>query len=228
MFTEAWHQILSVTWPAGTATTAGNGQVHVWGKTVGGGMMLIEVPSASWDAPTAAHFAMEATQSDWTVGSSVNHGYTALVGFTFPNAATAPWPASYTGITMPTDVDGDMAPGLTAVPRNSDGYVLPPTSALGALGIGSRADKVSLVIRNVATMNVTRSSCDAAAGSAMFTHFDYHVIGCHVSGGGACSAAEVKFIDDNRTMYSVTAATAKTKVVANGATCADVRTALPM
>jgi hypothetical protein len=77
-------------------------------------------------------------------------------------------------------------------------------------------------------MNLTRSRCDEASGTATFMHFDNHVIGCHVSGGNACSPAEVKFIDDNRTIYSVTGATAQTKVVANGATCADVRAALPM
>src|SRR6185295_1038032 len=75
-FTQAAHEILNVTWPAGTATSGGTGQVHLWGKIaftasgntltgslqacglvlpstglsalVGGGQILIEVPPAAW------------------------------------------------------------------------------------------------------------------------------------------------------------------------------------
>ncbi len=36
------------------------------------------------------------------------------------------------------------------------------------------------------------------------------------------------FVDTNRTIYQVTGATAQTKVVADTASCADVRAALPM
>ena len=39
---------------------------------------------------------------------------------------------------------------------------------------------------------------------------------------------EVNFVDQNRTIYQVTSATAQTKIVADTATCADVRAALPM
>lgn len=255
-FTEASHEVLSVTWPAGSATTAGSGKVHVWGKTVftvsgntlsgslqacgtvlpsatlsglvGGGMILIEVPPAAWDSSHQAQFQVDGTQSGWSVGSTLMYGYAALIGFTMTDGATAAWPSSYTGITMTTDPDGDGNPGLTSIPRSSTGYVLPPTSALGALGVGSRADQVYLVIRHVASMMLSRTSCTDASGTVDFTHFDNHVIGCHVSGGGACSSSEVQFIDDNRTIYAVTSATIATKIVADGATCADVRAALPM
>jgi hypothetical protein len=40
--------------------------------------------------------------------------------------------------------------------------------------------------------------------------------------------SEVNFVDQNRTIYAVTGATAQTKIVADAATCADVRAALPM
>jgi len=255
-FTEASHEILNVTWPAGTATTAGSGQVHLWGKTtytvngatlsgslqacgtvlppasltalVGGGMILIEIPAAAWDSAQQPMFQIDGTQTGWDTGSVMSFGYAALLGFTSADPATAAWPSSYTGITMTTDPDGDMSPGVTSVPRGSGDYVLPPTSALGALGIGSRADKVYLVIRHVVSAQLTRTSCDEASGPATFMHFDNHVVGCHVSGGGACSASEVKFIDDNRTVYAVTSGTMTTKVVPATATCADVRAAFPM
>jgi len=255
-FTEASHEVLNVTWPSGTATTAGSGQVHLWGKTVytvsggtlsgslqacgtvlppagltglvGGGMILIEIPTAAWESPEQAKFQIDGTQTGWDAGSVMSFGYAALLGFTIPDPATASWPMSYTGITTTTDPDGDMNPGLTSVPRGTGDYVLPPTSALGALGIGSRADKVYLVIRHVVSAMLTRTSCDEASGPATFMHFDNHVVGCHVSGGAACSASEVKFIDDNRTVYAVTSGTMTTKVVPDGTTCADVRAALPM
>ena len=80
----------------------------------------------------------------------------------------------------------------------------------------------------VVSAMLTRTSCDEASGPATFMHFDNHVVGCHVSGGGACSSSEVKFIDDNRTVYAVTSGTMATKVVPATATCADVRAAFPM
>lgn len=255
-FTEASHEVLSVTWPAGSATTAGTGQVHVWGRTVftvngtklsgalqacgtalppatlsglvGGGMILIEIPLTAWDSSHQAQYQVDGAQSGWGVGSTLMYSYAALIGFTMTDGATATWPSSYTGITMSADPDGDGNPGLTSIPRSSAGYVLPPTSALGALGVGARADQLYLVIRNVASTMLSRTSCTDAAGTVNFMHFDNHVIGCHVSGGGACSSSEVQFIDENRTIYSVTSATITTKVVADGATCADVRAALPM
>ena len=47
-------------------------------------------------------------------------------------------------------------------------------------------------------------------------------------GGDDCSPTEVNFIDQNRTIYEIVSATAETKIVAETATCADVRAALPM
>jgi hypothetical protein len=256
-FTQAAHETLTVTWPAGTATLGGTGTVHLWGKIaftadgnsltgsmqacgtvlppaelsalVGGGMLLIEFPPAAWDAPSAPHFDITGgTLAGWKVGDTFTYTYTALVGFTMADGTTAPWPASYTGITMPTDFEGDAIPGLTSVPRGSGGYVLPPTSIAGAIGLGSRADKVYITNRNVATVTHKWTSCDEGAGTEEFKYFNNHVIGCHVMGAADCTAAEIKFVDDNRTIFSVTSASTKTKIVPDTATCADVRNALPM
>jgi hypothetical protein len=61
-----------------------------------------------------------------------------------------------------------------------------------------------------------------------FTHFDNHVMGCHVMGGQECTAAEATFVDNNRTIFQVSSATNQIKIVPDNATCADVRAALPM
>ena len=83
-------------------------------------------------------------------------------------------------------------------------------------------------MRQVTSATLTRTACDQASGSATFAHFNNHVVGCHVMGGNDCMPTEINFIDTNRTIYAITSATAQTKVVADTATCADVRAALPM
>lgn len=258
MVTVASHEIVNVTWPAGPATLAGTGQVHLWGKmaltangnmlsgssqacgmllpatdlhqAIGGGKILIEVPDTVWDASSASRVSITGTQNGWGVGSTVTYSYRAVVGFSEadPIATAAQWPASYSAITMTTDFDADGHPGLTGVPRNATGYLLPPASALGAISASPRADKLYLVNRQVATTTLTRTSCDEASGTTKFMSFDNHVVGCHVSSGAECTPTEVKFIDDNRTVYTVTSATTESKVVANDATCAQIRAALPM
>lgn len=251
-FAEASHLIVNVTWPAGTASMGGSGQVHLWGKVVftasgntlsgelqacgitlppttltalgGGGMIQIEVPNAAWDAPSMPRFQVDGTQTGWNVGATLSYSYAALVGFTSANPTTAAWPSSYTGITMTIDAEGDMNAGLTAVPRSGGNYTLPPTSILQL----SRADQLYIVTRQVTAATLTRTACAETSGSATFAHFNNHVVGCHVMGGGACSSTEVNFIDQNRTIYEIVSATAQTKIVAETATCADVRAALPM
>jgi len=251
-YTEASHLIVNVTWPAGTASMKGSGQLHIWGKAVftatgntlsgtlqacgivlppttltalgGGGMIQIEVPTDAWDAPTMPHFQVDGMQSGPNIGDTLSYGYAALVGFTMADGATAPWPSSYTGITMTNDAEGDMNAGLTALPRSGGGYTLPPTSILQT----SRADKLYIVVRQVTAAMLTRTACDATSGSATFTYLNNHVVGCHVMGGVDCMPNDVNFIDQNRTIYEITGATAQTKIIAETATCADVRAALPM
>jgi hypothetical protein len=251
-YTEASHLIVNVSWPAGTASMKGDGQLHVWGKIAftvngntlsgtltacgivlpattltalgGGGMIQIEVPTDSWDAPSMPTFQVDGTQTGWTVGGTLNYSYAALVGFTMADGATADWPASYTGITMTNDAEGDMNPGLTSIPRSAGGFTLPPTSILQT----SRADQLYIVVRQVTSATLTRTACGETAGSATFAHLDNHVIGCHVMGGSGCMPTEVNFIDQQRTIYTINSATAQTKIIADGATCADVRAALPM
>lgn len=253
--TLATHEVLNVTWPAGPATLAGSGPVHLWGKmtltaagdvvsgssracgtilpatdlspALGGAKILIEIPLGAWDAATASHVQVDGTQTGWNVGDTLSYRYDALVGLS-QIASDAVWPASYADLAMTSDVEGDGLPGVTGVPRTGTGYLLPPTSALGAISVSPRADRLYLVDRNAASTVLAWTSCDAAAGSTTFTHFDNHVVGCHVAGGAECTPVEVRFIDDNRTVYSVTAATTSAQVIAESATCGDVRKALPM
>jgi len=253
-YTEAAHAVLEVTWPAGAGSLAGHGQAHIWTKTsltvngnaiagqmqicgsvlpatllgpaLGGASILMDIPDAAWDAPTITTTAVTGTQTGSGVGATTSESYVVLTGFDMADAATAPWPASYSAITMTRDPDGDSLPGLTAIPRKGGAYILPPTSAVAAaLGVG--ADRVSLVTRSAVSHLVTRTSCDEASGTATFAHFDNHIIGCHVSGGAACAPADVMFLDDNRPIYTVVSATVKAKIMADTVTCAAIRAAFP-
>ena len=153
----------------------------------------------------------------------ITFSYAALIGFTLadPNAA---WPNSYTGITMTVDAEGDGSAGLTALPRVGGGFVAPPTS----IAQSARVDKVYIVSRNTVSAMATRNACDTTTATLNFTHFDNHVVGCHVMGGSDCMPSDTNFVDQNRTIYQVGTAMATSKIVADTATCADVRAALPM
>jgi hypothetical protein len=248
----AIHQILNVTWPATLGASGGTGKFHIWelakplmsGTTssgmrqpcgtdvpeatlaaiVGGGKLKIEVPSAVWDAQPPLQFPLASTQSGWAPNSTIKWtAQPALVGLTMtdPNAA---WPASYTSITT-ADVDKDGKPGLTSIPKSDTGYVNPPLSILGSLG--DKADQVYVATRTDVDMDGVFTSCTDQSGTTKTKYLDNHVVGCHVAGGGECTAAQAKFLDDNRTLFTVTGGTYVAKIVPDTATCADVRAALP-
>jgi hypothetical protein len=89
--------------------------------------------------------------------------------------------------------------------------------------------------------NAVLSTCSQGAGTASITLYDNHVVGCHISGGAACTSAQVQFLDQNRqdftdaNNYAFSASSpAKNGSVgvyrfAQGLTptCADVRSMLP-
>jgi hypothetical protein len=253
---DAVHFTLEVTWPGTTAGESGSGRVHVWSRVefaasgndlqiglhacgsvlpqidltvagrlvTGGERVLIVVPDRVWDAASVPTTPTTGAQSGSDVGSSVGFSYTSLLGVTLSDPMAA-WPSSGTDLTT-FDLDDDMLLGYTAEPRNGDGYVLPPTG-IGIAGSAPSADRVYLVSRQSMTLDGTRTACDAHSGSATVSAFDNHVVGCHIEGGSECSAGQTDFVDQNRTQYVVTSATYEARTVAAGASCSDVRAALP-
>jgi hypothetical protein len=255
-WTEAVHYTLDVTWPSTTAGEKGSGKINIWSRVTftadgnalavglhacgsvlpetkltvagkiatGGEKVLIEVPGAVWDAPSIPITMAEGTQSGSDVGSDVELSYVSLLGATLASP-TAAWPEAGADMTA-VDLEGDGSKGYTAAPRNGDGYVLPPT-AVGLAGSAPSADKVYLVSRQAMTLKGKRTACDAHSGTANVTAFDNHVVGCHIEGGAECSANQADFVDQNRMRYVVSSAVYEAKVVAEDASCADVRAALP-
>jgi hypothetical protein len=128
---------------------------------------------------------------------------------------------------MGSDAEGDSKPGITGNAKTGGGYVYPPT-AIGLGGLAPAADKVYIASRTVLQLNGKTTTCEDQSGTAVAKFFDNHVIGCHVFNGADCTADQIKFVDDSRTVYVPTApGTFVAKKVADTATCADVRTALP-
>jgi hypothetical protein len=157
-------------------------------------------------------------------GVSINPGI-ALLGLTMADPM-ATWPSKGSDITTTVDADNDTKAGVTANSADGNGYAPPPT----ALSLSPNfADKIYLAIRNAMTLSSPETDCTKTSysGTADVTAFDNHVVGCHVKGGGECSASEADFVDSNRTIYTVTAATFDTVVIPDGSTCADARNALP-
>lgn len=249
--TEARLTTIDVTWAGTAAIVAGSGKVFAWTlwnltynganatadvvscgavlpelprqAILGGGKILIEYPTDIWDLPVIPHSTVDIQFSSAAPTATFTSAINMVLGATLADVNAA-WPASYTELTA-VDLEGDGLPGFTATPRDGGGYQLPPTSLLGT----QHADKLYLAIRNAMTTMGQRSSCDAHSGTVNVSAFDNHIVGCRVKETQAeCAAADAKFIDDNRTKLLPSAATYTAKVIAAGASCADVRAAYPV
>jgi hypothetical protein len=139
------------------------------------------------------------------------------------------------------DDDGDGNPGITATPNGTSPYVLPPTALVG----GNSSDKVYIVLRQELQLSGTRSmDGKTTTGMATLTLFDNHVVGCHTTVPANCTSDEASFVDQNRTKYTTQAnymmnnpppisstdsvtGMFTSQQISNGASCSDVRNALP-
>jgi len=250
-YAMATHVIMNVSWPkttfAGiTVVNAGTGKVHVWTKSAfdengnmatvvskscgsalpaiqttaiaGSEKLLPEIPNDVWDQSSMPSFTGSATKNGSAV--SANPG-TALVGLkmTDPNAT---WPA--VASVMGVDHDSDGHPGIHAVSKTDSGYTAVPAD----INRSKRTDRLDLATRATMTLSATVNGCpETYSGTANVTKFDNHVIGCHIQGGSECDTTQRNFVDSNRTVFTVTSATFSSKRVADAASCADVRAALP-
>lgn len=244
------HLIMKVTWPGSIGTNPGSGTVNVWSRAKltfaeGGAISSVSTPCGTvlpdvittpiaggakvqpeflpsvWESTSMPPFTGTGAQSSFDVNSKLHlQTSPALVGLTMADPMGA-WPAANT--IQAHDSDNDGHPGITATPRETAGYGLPPTSILQL----SHADQLYIASRTTSTLGGIRNTCETQTGNAKIHSFDSHVIGCHIKGGGDCSAAEAQFVDDNRTVFSVSSATYEAKVMADSVTCADIRAALP-
>jgi hypothetical protein len=254
--TAANHIIITVSWPETLGLLAGEGEMHVWTKAdltfsgndvtgkvkpcgsvipaltktdlVGGGQVQTVIPDEVWDAAMMPVFDVTGSISGFGKGATISMDPIAsLVGATLADPANDSWPASAAQLTT-VDADGDGQPGIKAVPRTDDPFQAPPLDIQGALDpAGARADEVYVATRTMIALAGTRTSCTQASGTADVTHVDSHVVGCHVKDGATCTEAQAKFVDDNQPKFTIKSAKYEMVQVPAGATCADVRAALP-
>jgi hypothetical protein len=252
------HIVVSVSWPGSLAIAAGEGKVHLWTKAdlthqrgvvvgtarpcgtvipaltktsvVGGGQIQAEIPVTAWDAPSMPVFELRGRTSGFEIGDAVSlEPVASLVGLSLrEDPAAQSWPAQASEISA-VDHDGDGRPGVKAVPRIDPPFAAPPVDFAGVLDPGgARADEIDLAMRAVVALSGTRDSCTTAKGAAQVSHMDSHVVGCHVRGGGVCTRAQSNFIGASQPVFQVESATFETAQLPAGATCADVRAALPI
>ncbi|MFO0567127.1 MAG: hypothetical protein U0263_15770 [Polyangiaceae bacterium] len=214
---------------AGQVTPCGS-SIPALTKTsvAGGGQVQTVIPDAVWDKPGMPKFQATGKLSGFDVGASITMDpVVSLVGLSMPDPS-APWPSSAKQITG-ADHDGDGQPGILAVPRTDPPFSAPPTGLFEALNPnGKRAVEVYIVTRTAVQISGTRDSCTSASGQATLQMFDSHVLGCKRNDGKLCSAGEADFIDQNQPKFTVQNAVYEMVQLSEGATCADVRAALPM
>jgi hypothetical protein len=218
------------TLPAVTLT--GLGQIAAGGKNV-----QIQLGSSVWSAMSMPTYNSSGTQTGWMPSDTITVSPTvALIGLALPSGTdptSFAWPGSSwsfpSGTTFP-DHDGDGNPGITATPASGNGFVDPPT-AVGLGGSAPSADQIYVTTRSEISLSGKWDSCSAQSGTATVTHFDNHVVGCHIKGGSTCTTGaantQADFLDQNRTIYMPGSATFVAKTLAAGAKCADVLSALP-
>jgi hypothetical protein len=146
-----------------------------------------------------------------------------LLGLQMANPEADPWPASPADV-HEVDMDRDGMPGVTALVKTGGTFRnLPVAAALTP----ARADALYMGLRSVASLTSPLANCTRASGGASVTALDSHVLGCHLVGGGECSASQAAFADANRTVFAATSATFQAAKLMGAATCPEVRAAVP-
>ena len=209
------------------------------------GYLSISLPDSLWDKITRTS-PISGTSTGLNPGAMVSTSASVSGIGLAPTSSfltsMAAWPTACASNCTPTgafmasdltanagDDDGDGNPGVTALgvkmTTGKNQYILPPLAAIA----GGSADQIYIVTRTALSITSTRLDCNTEMGTANVTLFDNHVVGCHVSGGGACNSTQVSFLDTNRVVYTLTGgATVKTKTITGKAnpTCVDARAAI--
>ncbi len=229
-----------------TETSAACGiQLPDFQSTSFGGNELygIRFPNSLFDNPYIPTFDVSATIGGNAAGATYSTASAAvLLGLTLTNPTTAVWPSAATANGSQVDMDQDNHPGVTADTLNTaggGGYTYPPTDAFRSAA--GRADQLYLVIRQVTQLSATFGDCDHLTGTVSIPSIDdpststtkaaidSHIIGCRLAASGTtCSTTQSNFIDNTQPVFSPSGGSSFTSErMANTATCADVRTALP-
>jgi hypothetical protein len=182
-------------------------------------------------------FTVSAVLSGAGPGSTYSTTTTAaLLGLTMANPTTDPWPAT---ITTEVDMDHDGKPGITIDTAQGAPYSDIPTGLPPLFGQPVRANKLYVAIRQVTVVSGNVDDCDHMSGTVSIPQIDSkyaidsHVMGCGLVDGGDCSTtpaqtSQASFVDNTQPVFSPSGTTDFHSLrLPAGATCADVRAALP-
>jgi len=149
------------------------------------------------------------------------------LGIEMADPINDPWPATAAEIptNMRVDMDGDGSEGVVAHYSGENGYSYARTSS-SVFGT-SRTDQVDIASRVTFSLQGALTSCETSAGTAAFTHLNARLYACQHPDDTACTTTEADFLDTNLIQYTPGAASYQLSRVADGASCADIRAALP-
>ncbi|HEY6879623.1 MAG TPA: hypothetical protein VI299_16465 [Polyangiales bacterium] len=161
-------------------------------------------------------------QGTGLAGDAVSLSPTALLlGTSMADPVNGTWPP--VAQTVVTDSDSDGKPGVTVPHLNGGGYVYLPIEPFAS----SRSDVGYYAWRVAVSLSGSVVSCSEAAGPGNVTAFDHHLLACRRVGGADCNSTQVNLLESSRPLYVPGASTYRMIKVANGASCAAVKSALP-
>jgi hypothetical protein len=194
-------------------------------EALGGGKVQPIIPDELWDSGLVPTNPANGTVSGSNVGATISMDPSGqALGLTMNDPLNDPWPATWQELNT-VDVDHSGSPGTTAYTATGEGFAPSP---LDVFPNGPKASELHLATRTVFELQGTRTSCTSAEGNVVVHHFDSHVVGCVVDGGGPCNPGQVDFIDNNRNDYLYGDGSYQMAQVSDGASCAEVRAKLPL
>jgi hypothetical protein len=166
-----------------------------------------------------------------------------LLGLSMANPTTDPWPST---VTTAVDMDNDGNPGVTVAVAQGElanptitasSYSYVPVQVPPPLLPVPSASSLYVAIRQVTVTSGTIMDCNTISGTVSIPlidskpAIDSHILGCALVDGGQCttgSSSQTSFVDNSEPVFTPSGTTTFASVrVPTGATCADVRAALP-
>ncbi|HKU41732.1 MAG TPA: hypothetical protein VJR89_26425 [Polyangiales bacterium] len=181
-------------------------------------------PTATFDrTPSLPSTSFSGSLGGTAPGSSFAVGRAAfMVGAQLNDPLNDAWPNASSIQTV--DVDADGKRGMTVPYRNGGGYSYPPVNSFGT----ARASAAYDAFRIVFSLNGTLSSCTQASGGGTAQDIEYQLLGCRISGASRdCDSGELNHMLSNSPNFTTSSVSYSMTKVADSATCADVRSALP-
>ena len=198
----------------------------------------VRFPDSLFDGPDGGGgylptFTVSAALGGLTPGSSYSTTTTAaLLGLTMGQPTTGAWPST---VSTSVDMDKDGKSGVTAGAAQGSPYSDIPTGIPAPFQPIVRANKLYLAIRQVTVVSGTVNDCDHMSGTVSIPQInskyaiDSHVMGCALTiDGGDCSSTQASFVDNTQPVFTPSGSSDFQSVrLPSGASCADVRAALP-